>query len=66
MRILLIGGNGSIGRYLVDAFREPVTPDEAIRRTIRWQQDHPPAIPPASFDYPAEDAAIAARSAPAS
>ena len=47
-------------------FREPIDLDEAIRRTIRWEQDHPPVIPLASFDYAAEDAAIAARPAPAS
>lgn len=45
-------------------FREPVPLDEAIRRTILWEQDHPPtATPPSPFDYAAEDAAIAGRTA---
>ena len=39
---------------------EPVTPDEALRRTIEWERTHPPAIDPAQFDYAAEDAALSA------
>ncbi|HEY6338438.1 MAG TPA: NAD-dependent epimerase/dehydratase family protein [Candidatus Sulfotelmatobacter sp.] len=42
-------------------YREPVAIDDAIRQTIRWQQENPaPAAFLAQFDYAAEDAAIAA------
>jgi len=41
-------------------YREPVTPDEALRRTIEWERTHPPPIDPAQFDYAAEDAALPA------
>jgi nucleoside-diphosphate-sugar epimerase len=41
-------------------YSEPIAIEEAIRRTIRWQQEHSPEIPfLAQFDYPAEDAALA-------
>ena len=37
---------------------EPVSADEAIRRTIEWERAHPPGeFNPHRFDYPAEDAA---------
>jgi nucleoside-diphosphate-sugar epimerase len=43
------------------AYKEPVTIEQAIRRTIRWEQENPPpAAFMAQFDYAAEDAAIAA------
>jgi nucleoside-diphosphate-sugar epimerase len=40
-------------------FREVVTREEAIRRTIAWERSNPPAEPLAPFDYAAEDAALA-------
>jgi nucleoside-diphosphate-sugar epimerase len=41
-------------------YEEPVVIEEAIRRTIRWQQENPPAVTfLAQFDYEAEDAALA-------
>ena len=43
-------------------YREPVTRDEAIERTIAWERANPPAaIDPARFDYAAEDEAAARR-----
>ena len=41
-------------------FREPVGPEEALRRTIEWERTHPPLIDPTQFDYAAEDAALSA------
>ena len=39
-------------------YLEPVSADEAIRRTIEWERAHPPGeFNPHRFDYPAEDAA---------
>jgi nucleoside-diphosphate-sugar epimerase len=41
------------------AYNEPIAREEAIRRTIRWEQENPPArsfLP--SFDYAAEDTAL--------
>jgi nucleoside-diphosphate-sugar epimerase len=41
-------------------YEEPVEIDEAIRRTIAWEQKGPPStINPQQFDYDAEDAALA-------
>jgi nucleoside-diphosphate-sugar epimerase len=41
-------------------YQEPVAIEEAIRRTISWEQENPPeAVPLAQFDYAAEDAAVA-------
>ncbi len=41
-------------------YEESVTIEEAIRRTIRWEQENPPAAAfLAQFDYAAEDAAVA-------
>ena len=41
-------------------YREPVESDEAIRRTIAWEQQNPPStIHEQQFDYAAEDAALA-------
>lgn len=41
-------------------YREAVTREEALRRTVAWERAHPPVeIDPAKFDYVAEDAAIA-------
>jgi nucleoside-diphosphate-sugar epimerase len=41
-------------------YTEPVSVDEALRRTIEWEQANPPAgADPAKFNYRAEDEAIA-------
>lgn len=41
-------------------YEEPIAIAEAIRRTLRWQRENPPAFPfLAQFDYGAEDAAVA-------
>jgi hypothetical protein len=40
-------------------FADPVPIPEALRRTIEWERANPSAhLPAATFDYPAEDAAI--------
>ena len=40
-------------------YAEPVSPDEAIRRTIQWERANPPGqVDPAQFNYAAEDAAF--------
>jgi nucleoside-diphosphate-sugar epimerase len=40
-------------------YEETINVDEAIRRTIAWEQANPPgSITPHQFDYPAEDAAL--------
>ena len=42
------------------SYRELVGSDDAIRRTIAWEQQSPPNnIHQQQFDYPAEDAALA-------
>lgn len=41
-------------------YNEPVPAEEAIRRTIEWEQRNPPGnFNPQQFDYAAEDAALA-------
>ena len=41
-------------------YQEPVAIEEAIRRTIRWEQENPPDVAfLAQFDYAVEDAAVA-------
>jgi hypothetical protein len=40
-------------------YEEPVAIEQAIRQTIRWEQENPPAVALAEFDYAAEDAAAA-------
>jgi len=43
-------------------YQEPVALEEAIRQTIRWERENPPAATfLAQFDYAAEDAAVAGR-----
>ena len=43
-------------------YEEPVAIEEAIRQTIRWEQENPPAVAfLAQFDYAAEDTAAAGR-----
>ena len=42
-------------------YQEPVAIEDAIQRTIRWEKENPPGFTPLpQFDYPAEDAALAA------
>jgi len=42
-------------------YREPVSIEEGIRRTIEWERANPPGeFNPHRFDYAAEDAAIGA------
>jgi nucleoside-diphosphate-sugar epimerase len=47
-------------------YREPITMEEGIRRTVEWERAHPPGAvnlhPP--FDYAAEDAALSAAATP--
>ncbi len=41
-------------------YEEPVAIEDAIRQTIRWERENPPAdTSPTQFDYVAEDAAVA-------
>ena len=41
-------------------YRETVPRDEALRRSVEWERAHPPEkLDPSSFDYAAEDAALA-------
>ena len=41
-------------------YEEPIEMREAIRRTIRWEEDNPPAdVSQGQFDYAAENAAVA-------
>jgi nucleoside-diphosphate-sugar epimerase len=43
-------------------YKEPVGIAEALGRTIEWERKNPPSdLPATTFDYPAEDAAIATR-----
>jgi nucleoside-diphosphate-sugar epimerase len=43
-------------------YQELVAIEEAIRQTIRWERENPPAVAfMAQFDYAAEDAAVAGR-----
>jgi nucleoside-diphosphate-sugar epimerase len=39
-------------------YHELVPLDQAIKRTIAWEREHPPTDPIAQFDYPAEDEAL--------
>jgi len=44
-------------------YAEPVSIEEALRRTIEWEQANPPQpIDPAQYDYAAEDEVKVARS----
>jgi nucleoside-diphosphate-sugar epimerase len=41
-------------------YKEPVSLEESIHRTIAWEQQNPPVtVDPQQFDYAAEDAALA-------
>jgi nucleoside-diphosphate-sugar epimerase len=44
-------------------YKETLSREEALRRTIEWEKAHPPdKVDPASFDYAAEDTALASTS----
>ncbi len=44
-------------------YREEIPREEALRRTVEWERAHPPEnVNAASFDYAAEDAALAGMS----
>ncbi len=54
-----VAGTERIRREL--GYREIVSRDEALRSTVEWERAHPPeSVDPSSFDYAAEDAALAA------
>jgi nucleoside-diphosphate-sugar epimerase len=54
----LVANSERIRREL--GYKEPFVIDEAIRRTIAWEQANPPTGPSFhQFDYPAEDAVLA-------
>jgi nucleoside-diphosphate-sugar epimerase len=41
-------------------YREEISREEALRRTVEWERAHPPEnVDPASFDYASEEAALA-------
>ena len=43
-------------------YKEPVAIEQAIRQTIRWERENPPAVAfLEQFDYAAEDTAAAGR-----
>jgi CheY-like chemotaxis protein len=53
----IVASSGRIRAEL--RYKELIDIDEAIRRTIAWEQDNPPStINPQQFDYDAEDAAL--------
>jgi nucleoside-diphosphate-sugar epimerase len=55
-----VADTGRLRREL--GYRETVPRDEALRRTVEWEREHlPEKLEPASFDYAAEDAALASR-----
>ncbi|HZQ09726.1 MAG TPA: NAD-dependent epimerase/dehydratase family protein, partial [Anaerolineae bacterium] len=41
-------------------YREQISTDEALRRTIAWERANPPPFDPAQFDYALEDEVFAA------
>jgi nucleoside-diphosphate-sugar epimerase len=55
-----VGDTGRLRREL--GFEEPVSPEEALRRTVAWERAQPPReVDPRQFDYDDEDAALAKR-----
>jgi SAM-dependent methyltransferase len=55
-----VADTGRIRREL--GYAETVGREEALRRTVEWEREHPPeSVDPASFDYAAEDAACGRR-----
>ncbi len=54
----LVADTGRLRREL--GYREPVSREEGLRRTVAWQRAHPPArVDAGQFDYAAEDALLA-------
>ena len=54
----LAADTGRIRKEL--GYAEPVQREEALRRTVAWERAHPPPeVDPKSYDYAAEDAALA-------
>jgi nucleoside-diphosphate-sugar epimerase len=49
----LVGDTSRI-RQQID-YSEPVTTDEALRRTVEWERANPPPVDPAQFNYALED-----------
>jgi hypothetical protein len=47
-------------------YREVVSVDEGLRRTVAWLRAHPPELDAAQYDYAAEDAALALAGTPLS
>jgi nucleoside-diphosphate-sugar epimerase len=45
-------------------YREMVSVDEGLRRTVAWLRAHPPALDATQYDYAAEDAALAIADTP--
>lgn len=43
------------------SYKEIVSVDEGLQRTIAPLRENPPAIDPAQYDYAAEDASLASR-----
>jgi nucleoside-diphosphate-sugar epimerase len=41
-------------------YAERISPDQAMRLSVAWEREHPPAASPDPFDYAAEDAALQA------
>jgi nucleoside-diphosphate-sugar epimerase len=53
-----VGDTGRFRREL--GFEEPVSPEEAVRRTVSWERANPPReVDPRQFDYAAEGVALA-------
>ena len=42
-------------------YEEVVPLEEALRRTVAWEREHPPEVDPGKFDYEAEDEVVAVR-----
>ncbi len=42
-------------------YEEVVPLEEALRRTVAWEREHPPEVDPERFNYKAEDEVVAAR-----
>jgi nucleoside-diphosphate-sugar epimerase len=54
----LVGSSDRIRNEL--GYREPISMEESLHRTIEWERSHPPQNPMAVFDYEAEDEALSA------
>ena len=65
LRVKYIGATGTDdnGRRIRDelGYREVVSYEEGLRRTVHWQRTHPPAVlDPAAWNYAAEDEVLRA------